>query len=74
MRTNIVLDDCLVAEAQELTGATSKKEVIYLALQRLIESEKNKSVGHANFIHSYIDQPVQIEDFTLLRRDESHER
>jgi Arc/MetJ family transcription regulator len=74
MRTNIVLDDSLVAEALELTGTKSKKEVIHLALLKLIESEKNKNLDHANFIATYIDQPVKIEHFTPLQRDESHER
>ena len=74
MRTNIVLDDSLVAEALELTGTKSKKEVIHLALLKLVESEKNKNLDHANFVATYIDQPVIIEQFTPLRRDESHER
>jgi len=74
MRTNIVLDDSLVAEALELTGTKSKKEVIHLALLKLVESEKNKNLDHANFVATYIDQPLIIKQFTPLRRDESHQR
>ncbi len=74
MRTNIVLDDSLVAEALELTGTKSKKEVIHLALLKLIESEKNKTLDHTNFVATYIDQPIKIEQFTPLQRNESHER
>ncbi len=74
MRTNIVLDDSLVAEALELTGSKSKKEVIHLALHKLIESEKNKHLDHSDFISRYIDDPILIEQFSPLRRDETHER
>ncbi len=58
----------------ELTGTKSKKEVIHLALRKLIESEKNKILDHVNFVATYIDQPVKIEQFTPLQRDVSHER
>jgi len=34
-RTNIVLDDTLVARAMKITGARSKREVVHLALRRL---------------------------------------
>ncbi len=36
MRTNIVLDDELVAEAMKLTGAKTKREVVDLALRELL--------------------------------------
>ena len=36
-RTNIVLDDELIAQAQELTGAKTKREVVDIALRRLVE-------------------------------------
>jgi Arc/MetJ family transcription regulator len=36
-RTNIELDDNLVQEAIELTGARSKREVVDIALRRLVE-------------------------------------
>lgn len=36
-RTNIVLDDALVDRAMKITGAKSKREVVQLALQRLVE-------------------------------------
>ncbi len=36
MRTNIVLDEELVAEAMKLTGARSKREVVDLALRELL--------------------------------------
>jgi Arc/MetJ family transcription regulator len=36
MRTNVVLDDGLIRQAQELTGIKTKKEVIREALTTLI--------------------------------------
>lgn len=36
-RTNIVIDDVLVAKAMRLTGARTKREVIDIALRRLVE-------------------------------------
>lgn len=36
-RTNIELDDELIRDAMELTGARSKREVVDIALRRLVE-------------------------------------
>ncbi|HLU48075.1 MAG TPA: type II toxin-antitoxin system VapB family antitoxin [Planctomycetota bacterium] len=36
-RTNIVIDHDLVQEAMELTGASSMREAVDLALRRLVE-------------------------------------
>ena len=36
MRTNIILDDKLVARAQKLTGIKTKREVVHEALRLLI--------------------------------------
>ena len=45
MRTNIVLDDDLVDEALEMTGARTKREVVHLALQELVRSRKKKNLA-----------------------------
>ena len=42
MRTNIVLDDALVAEALALTHARTKSEVVQLALKELVRSRRKK--------------------------------
>ncbi|PJF46418.1 MAG: DUF2191 domain-containing protein [Candidatus Thermofonsia Clade 3 bacterium] len=42
MRTNIVLDDALLAEAMRLTGARTKKEVVHLALRELVSRHKQQ--------------------------------
>ena len=36
-RTNIEIDDKLVAKAMRLTGASTKREVVDIALRRLVE-------------------------------------
>ena len=35
-RTNIEIDDALVAQAMQLTGARTKREVVDIALRRLV--------------------------------------
>lgn len=42
MRTNIVLDDKLVAEVMKLTGAKTKREVVDMALRELLYKEKQR--------------------------------
>jgi len=36
-RTNVVIDDELIAQAMELTGARTKREAVDIALRRLVE-------------------------------------
>ena len=74
MRTNIVLDDTLVTQALALTGANTKKEVVNLALCKLVDSYKEKNIHRQNFIKAYIDNPIVIEDFTPLQREEIYAR
>lgn len=40
MRTNIVLDEELVAEALKLSKARTKKELVHEALEEFVESRK----------------------------------
>jgi Arc/MetJ family transcription regulator len=44
MRTNIEIDDALVAEAFRLTTAKTKKELIHQALETFIQSRKKKNL------------------------------
>jgi Arc/MetJ family transcription regulator len=44
MRTNIVLDDRLVADAMRLTGAKSKREVVELALRQIVITRRRRNV------------------------------
>ncbi len=44
MRTNIVIDEKLVADAMKLSGVKTKREVVELALRRLVTSAKQKDI------------------------------
>lgn len=44
MRTNIVIDDELMNDAIQLTGAKSKKEVVEIALKALINLKKQEKL------------------------------
>jgi Arc/MetJ family transcription regulator len=65
MRTNIVLDDKLVAEARRLTGITTKKALVDEALRVLIATRKRRSLleleGKIRFSRGY--------DYKALRED-----
>jgi Arc/MetJ family transcription regulator len=57
MRTNIDLDDALVAEAFSLTNIRTKKALLHLALQELIRVRKKKNLldlaGQIQFSSDY---------------------
>ena len=57
MRTNIVLDDKLLDEAQRLTGIATKRELIHEALLALIKAKKKMRLsdleGKINFSDGY---------------------
>jgi Arc/MetJ family transcription regulator len=44
MRTNIDIDEELIAEAARLTGIKTKKELVHQALKTLIESKGRRSL------------------------------
>ena len=44
MRTNIVIDDDLMAEAMRVTGIKTKREVVDTALRTLVRLERQRSV------------------------------
>ena len=44
MRTNIVIDDALMAEALKLTGLKTKREAVELALRTLIELRRQENI------------------------------
>lgn len=73
MRTNIVIDDRLIAEALKLSGKKSKRDVVHFALKTLVSSLKNTSQKRNEFISSYIDNPLQIDGFSPLKRNDIHQ-
>jgi len=44
MRTNVVLDEELVARAQELTGIKTKREVIHEALRAFVRLQEQAKI------------------------------
>ena len=44
MRTNIVIDDKLMADALEATGLQTKKEAVELGLQLLVKRKKQQAI------------------------------
>lgn len=44
MRTNIVIDDDLMAEAQKLAGTRTKKETVDLALREMVAQRRRREV------------------------------
>jgi Arc/MetJ family transcription regulator len=44
MRTNIDIDDELMKQAMKATGAVTKRAVVELALQKLIQLEEQKGI------------------------------
>ena len=44
MRTNIVIDDDLMAQAQKATGLSTKKEIVEQGLKLLIRLKKQQSI------------------------------
>ncbi|MDZ4362219.1 type II toxin-antitoxin system VapB family antitoxin [Brevundimonas sp.] len=44
MRTNIVIDDALMAEALEVTGLNTKREAVERALRTLVKLERQAQV------------------------------
>ena len=67
MRTNIVLDDDLVAEASRISGIKTKKDLVHEALRVLIATKKRKNLldlrGKIEFAPDY--------DYKELRRRNS---
>jgi len=44
MRTNIVIDDQLMADALKATGLTTKKEAVDLGLRMLVRLKKQQAI------------------------------
>jgi Arc/MetJ family transcription regulator len=64
MRTNIVLDDQLVADAFKHSKARTKKDLVHEALQELIRSRSRKSLldleGQIRFADGYDYKKLRI--------------
>ena len=47
MRTNIEIDDTLMAEALQVSGCATKKQTIEQALRRMVKLRRQQEVGAA---------------------------
>ena len=47
MRTNIVIDDKLMAQAQQLTGCKTKREAVEVALRLLVRIKQQERIRTA---------------------------
>ena len=47
MRTNIVIDDALLEQAQKLIGARSKRETVEAALRMLVQIKRQEAIRSA---------------------------
>ena len=65
MRTNIVIDDALLEEAFKYTDVKTKKDVIHLALQELVDNHKKLSLLELKGSISLADDY----DYKTLRTD-----
>jgi len=45
MRTNIVIDDALMKQAMQVSGARSKREAVELALRTLVKLQQQAEIG-----------------------------
>ena len=64
MRTNIVIDDKLIAEAQRLTGIATKRRVVEEALQLLVRLKRQEAVK------AWRGKLLWEGDLEVMRRDE----
>ena len=64
MRTNIVIDDKLIAEAQRLTGIATKRGVVEEALQLLVRLKRQEAVK------AWRGKLLWEGDLEVMRRDE----
>ncbi len=57
MRTNIVIDDQLIEQAKIISGLSTKKEVVQLALEEYVKNKSRKDLqelkGKIEFIDGY---------------------
>ena len=53
MRTNIVIDDQLIAEAMRLSGASTKREAVEMSLRLMVQLKRQERIrgarGKANW-------------------------
>lgn len=59
MRTNIVIDDDLIREAQDLTGLTTKRETVDYALREIVAQERRRAILE---LHGKVDWEGDLDE------------
>lgn len=67
MRTNIEIDDDLMAEAQALSGAKTKRETVQEALRLLVQIRRQAAIRDLQGLY---DWEGDLEDMRTARIDE----
>ena len=71
MRTNIVLDDDLMAEAAQLSGLRTKREIVQAALSQFVASKRRLSLadlrGKIRFAPGYDYKALRAGDLGARR-------
>ena len=63
MRTNIVIDDALIAEAMQLSGARTKREAVEQSLRLLVQLKRQEQLRTGRGKLSWVG------DLEAMRRD-----
>jgi Arc/MetJ family transcription regulator len=63
MRTNIVIDDRLIAEAMKLSGATTKRQAVEESLRLMVRLKRQEQARHARGKFPW------VEDLAAMRTD-----
>jgi Arc/MetJ family transcription regulator len=63
MRTNIVIDDELIAEAMKLSGARTKREAVEASLRLMVQLKRQERIRRARGKLKWVD------DLDAMRRD-----
>ena len=63
MRTNIVIDDELIAEAMKLSGARTKREAVEDSLRLMVQLKRQERIRRARGKLKWVD------DLDAMRRD-----
>ena len=63
MRTNIVIDDELMAKAMKATGLKTKRETVEVALERLVDLEAQEG------LRDLMGKIKWVGDLDAMRRD-----
>jgi len=67
MRTTVDIDDTLLNEAIQLTGVSSKKHTIEVALEQFIRMKRRQQLS--NRLANFVDFDLSLEKLSELRNE-----